>query len=113
MLSDADCETLYQFVYTTHRPLAVAAGEFLYKRYLYLTAYLLHILICFRMKVDLFKRDIKHSFFFLLEVYTMRIVDVLSSPESEEKFCLGVIICFPAQHSPVGMRKVASLTQRI
>ncbi|XP_034971500.1 cohesin subunit SA-2 isoform X2 [Zootoca vivipara] len=29
-LSSEDCETLYQFVYTTHRPLAVAAGEFLY-----------------------------------------------------------------------------------
>lgn len=43
----------------------------------------------------------------------MRIVDVLSSPESEEKCCLGVIICFPAQRSPVGMRKVARLTQRI
>uniref|UniRef100_A0A8C0BU79 Cohesin subunit SA n=1 Tax=Buteo japonicus TaxID=224669 RepID=A0A8C0BU79_9AVES len=34
VLSTEDCETLYQFVYTTHRPLAVAAGEFLYKRYL-------------------------------------------------------------------------------
>ncbi|XP_021267561.1 cohesin subunit SA-2-like isoform X3 [Numida meleagris] len=33
-LSAEDCETLYQFVYTTHRPLAVAAGEFLYKRLL-------------------------------------------------------------------------------
>ncbi|XP_057260499.1 cohesin subunit SA-2-like isoform X3 [Pezoporus wallicus] len=32
VLSAEDCETLYQFVYTTHRPLAVAAGEFLYKR---------------------------------------------------------------------------------
>uniref|UniRef100_A0A8C3Q8G6 Cohesin subunit SA n=1 Tax=Geospiza parvula TaxID=87175 RepID=A0A8C3Q8G6_GEOPR len=34
VLSAEDCEMLYQFVYTTHRPLAVAAGEFLYKRYL-------------------------------------------------------------------------------
>ncbi|XP_068275947.1 cohesin subunit SA-2-like isoform X2 [Nyctibius grandis] len=34
VLSTEDCETLYQFVYTTHRPLAVAAGEFLYKRLL-------------------------------------------------------------------------------
>ncbi|XP_064357477.1 cohesin subunit SA-2-like isoform X3 [Dromaius novaehollandiae] len=34
VLSAEDCETLYQFVYTTHRPLAVAAGEFLYKRLL-------------------------------------------------------------------------------
>ncbi|KAM6291536.1 cohesin subunit SA-2-like [Porphyrio hochstetteri] len=33
-LSAADCETLYRFVYTTHRPLAAAAGEFLYKRLL-------------------------------------------------------------------------------
>ncbi|NWJ00879.1 STAG2 protein, partial [Crypturellus undulatus] len=32
VLSAEDCETLYQFVYATHRPLAVAAGEFLYKR---------------------------------------------------------------------------------
>ncbi|KGL90925.1 Cohesin subunit SA-2, partial [Charadrius vociferus] len=34
VLSAEDCETLYQFVYTTHRPLAVAAGEFLYTRLL-------------------------------------------------------------------------------
>ncbi|NWY59419.1 STAG2 protein, partial [Chionis minor] len=34
VLSAEDRETLYQFVYTTHRPLAVAAGEFLYKRLL-------------------------------------------------------------------------------
>ncbi|XP_043351706.1 LOW QUALITY PROTEIN: cohesin subunit SA-2-like [Dermochelys coriacea] len=33
-LSSEDCETLFQFVYTTHRPLAVAAGEFFYKRLL-------------------------------------------------------------------------------
>ncbi|XP_070607004.1 cohesin subunit SA-2-like isoform X2 [Erythrolamprus reginae] len=31
-LSSEDCETLYQFVYSTHRPLAVAAGELLYNR---------------------------------------------------------------------------------
>ncbi|XP_040281099.1 cohesin subunit SA-2-like isoform X1 [Bufo bufo] len=29
-----DCETLYQFVYASHRPLAAAAGEFLYIRHL-------------------------------------------------------------------------------
>ncbi|NXM93777.1 STAG2 protein, partial [Sylvia borin] len=34
VLSAEDCEMLYHFVYTTHRPLAVAAGEFLYKRLL-------------------------------------------------------------------------------
>ncbi|XP_032536943.1 cohesin subunit SA-2-like isoform X2 [Chiroxiphia lanceolata] len=34
VLSAEDCEMLYQFVYTTHRPLAAAAGEFLYKRLL-------------------------------------------------------------------------------
>ncbi|KAM9388296.1 cohesin subunit SA-2-like [Phaethornis superciliosus] len=34
VLSTEDCEMLYQVVYTTHRPLAVAAGEFLYKRLL-------------------------------------------------------------------------------
>ncbi|NXY88407.1 STAG2 protein, partial [Alcedo cyanopectus] len=34
VLSATDCGALYQFVYTTHRPLAVAAGEFLYKRLL-------------------------------------------------------------------------------
>ncbi|KFV17198.1 Cohesin subunit SA-2, partial [Pterocles gutturalis] len=34
VLSTEDCEMLYQFVYTTHRPLAVAAGEFLYNRLL-------------------------------------------------------------------------------
>ncbi|KAG8137415.1 hypothetical protein E2320_004654 [Naja naja] len=31
-LSSEDCENLYQFVYSAHRPLAVAAGELLYKR---------------------------------------------------------------------------------
>ncbi|XP_058042644.1 cohesin subunit SA-2-like isoform X2 [Ahaetulla prasina] len=31
-LSSEDCENLYQFVYSIHRPLAVAAGELLYKR---------------------------------------------------------------------------------
>ncbi|XP_060625830.2 cohesin subunit SA-2-like [Anolis sagrei] len=31
-LTSEDCETLYQFVYTTHRPLATAAGELLYNR---------------------------------------------------------------------------------
>ncbi|XP_039175541.1 cohesin subunit SA-2-like isoform X2 [Crotalus tigris] len=31
-LSAEDCKNLYQFVYSTHRPLAVAAGELLYKR---------------------------------------------------------------------------------
>ncbi|NXL89680.1 STAG2 protein, partial [Alectura lathami] len=34
VLSAEDCETLYKLVYTTHRPLAVAAGEFVYKRLL-------------------------------------------------------------------------------
>ncbi|RLW07827.1 hypothetical protein DV515_00003824 [Chloebia gouldiae] len=34
VLSAEDYEMLYQFVYATHRPLAVAAGEFLYKRLL-------------------------------------------------------------------------------
>ncbi|NXP77167.1 STAG2 protein, partial [Ramphastos sulfuratus] len=34
VLSAEDCEMLYQFVYATHRPLAAAAGEFLYKRLL-------------------------------------------------------------------------------
>ncbi|NWS85837.1 STAG2 protein, partial [Toxostoma redivivum] len=34
VLSAEDCEMLYQFVYATHRPLAVAAGEFLYKRWM-------------------------------------------------------------------------------
>ncbi|XP_075056168.1 cohesin subunit SA-2-like isoform X2 [Mixophyes fleayi] len=34
LFTTEDCETLYQFVYTTYRPLAAAAGEFLYTRYL-------------------------------------------------------------------------------
>ncbi|KAE8625694.1 hypothetical protein XENTR_v10006366 [Xenopus tropicalis] len=34
LLTKEDCDFLYQCVYTTHRPLATAAGEFLYKRYL-------------------------------------------------------------------------------
>uniref|UniRef100_A0A8C2U984 Cohesin subunit SA n=1 Tax=Coturnix japonica TaxID=93934 RepID=A0A8C2U984_COTJA len=53
VLSAEDCETLYQLVYTTHRPLAVAAGEFLYKRYLCLPAYFL--LICFFLESELHK----------------------------------------------------------
>ncbi|KAG8430668.1 hypothetical protein GDO86_020184 [Hymenochirus boettgeri] len=35
LFTQEDCESLYQFVYTAHRPLAAAAGEFLYKRYLF------------------------------------------------------------------------------
>ncbi|NXN97423.1 STAG2 protein, partial [Rhinopomastus cyanomelas] len=34
VLSAEDCEALYPFVYAAHRPLAVAAGEFLYQRLL-------------------------------------------------------------------------------
>ncbi|KFQ28716.1 Cohesin subunit SA-2, partial [Merops nubicus] len=34
VLSAEDCGTLHQLVYATHRPLAVAAGEFLYRRLL-------------------------------------------------------------------------------
>ncbi|KAM9320008.1 cohesin subunit SA-2-like [Gastrophryne carolinensis] len=34
LFSSEDCETLYQFVYAMHRPLAAAAGELLYTRYL-------------------------------------------------------------------------------
>ncbi|XP_063315514.1 cohesin subunit SA-2-like [Pelobates fuscus] len=34
VLTSEDCESLYQFVYAAHRPLAAAAGEFLYKRHL-------------------------------------------------------------------------------
>ncbi|XP_075708675.1 cohesin subunit SA-2-like isoform X2 [Rhinoderma darwinii] len=34
VFTNEDCETLYQFVYATHRPLAAAAGEFLYIRHL-------------------------------------------------------------------------------
>ncbi|KAM4796816.1 cohesin subunit SA-2-like [Rhinophrynus dorsalis] len=34
VLTTDDCESLYQFVYASHRPLAAAAGEFLFKRHL-------------------------------------------------------------------------------
>ncbi|XP_068124209.1 cohesin subunit SA-2-like isoform X2 [Hyperolius riggenbachi] len=34
LFSSEDCDTLYQFVYATHRPLATAAGEFLNTRLL-------------------------------------------------------------------------------
>ncbi|XP_069826922.1 cohesin subunit SA-2-like isoform X2 [Dendropsophus ebraccatus] len=34
LFTSEDCETLYQFVYASHRPLAAAAGEFLYTRHL-------------------------------------------------------------------------------
>ncbi|MGH0147331.1 UNVERIFIED_CONTAM: hypothetical protein FKN15_015041 [Acipenser sinensis] len=32
VLSLEDCKTMYQFVYSSHRPLATTAGEFLYKK---------------------------------------------------------------------------------
>ena len=32
-LSNEDCENVYHLVYSAHRPLAVAAGEFLYKKW--------------------------------------------------------------------------------
>ncbi|XP_056411819.1 cohesin subunit SA-2-like isoform X2 [Hyla sarda] len=34
LFTTEECETLYQFVYASHRPLAAAAGEFLYIRHL-------------------------------------------------------------------------------
>lgn len=52
-LSAEDCENLYQFVYSTHRPLAVAAGELLYKRYF---IYLLNLSARhFSLKSDFFQ----------------------------------------------------------
>ncbi|MGH0175820.1 UNVERIFIED_CONTAM: hypothetical protein FKN15_071457 [Acipenser sinensis] len=35
VLSLEDCKTIYQFVYSSHRPLATTAGEFLYKKYFF------------------------------------------------------------------------------
>lgn len=32
-LTSEDCESVYHLVYSAHRPLAVAAGEFLYKKW--------------------------------------------------------------------------------
>lgn len=31
-LSNEDCENVYHLVYSAHRPVAVAAGEFLHKK---------------------------------------------------------------------------------
>lgn len=33
VLTPEDCESVYHLVYSAHRPVAVAAGEFLYKKY--------------------------------------------------------------------------------
>lgn len=32
VLTSEDCENVYHLVYSAHRPVAVAAGEFLYKK---------------------------------------------------------------------------------
>ena len=32
-LSNEDCENVYHLVYSAHRPVAVAAGEFLHRKY--------------------------------------------------------------------------------
>jgi len=32
VLTAEDCENVYHLVYSAHRPVAVAAGEFLYKK---------------------------------------------------------------------------------
>uniref|UniRef100_A0A670IKK0 Cohesin subunit SA n=1 Tax=Podarcis muralis TaxID=64176 RepID=A0A670IKK0_PODMU len=67
-LSSEDCETLYQFVYATHRPLAVAAGEFLYNRYLSVTIFFYLALgwlhnsrACLRALIDFFLESELHS----------------------------------------------------
>lgn len=33
VLTSEDCESVYHLVYSAHRPVAVAAGEFLFKKY--------------------------------------------------------------------------------
>ena len=33
VLSPEDCESVYHLVYSAHRPVAIAAGEFLFKKY--------------------------------------------------------------------------------
>lgn len=33
MLTPEDCESVYHLVYSAHRPVAIAAGEFLFKKY--------------------------------------------------------------------------------
>ena len=33
VLTPEDCESVYHLVYSAHRPVAIAAGEFLYKKY--------------------------------------------------------------------------------
>lgn len=33
VLTAEDCESVYHLVYSAHRPVAVAAGEFLYKKW--------------------------------------------------------------------------------
>lgn len=33
VLTPEDCESVYHLVYSAHRPVAIAAGEFLFKKY--------------------------------------------------------------------------------
>lgn len=37
VLTPEDCESVYHLVYSAHRPVAIAAGEFLFKKYADLT----------------------------------------------------------------------------
>lgn len=37
VLTPEDCESVYHLVYSAHRPVAIAAGEFLFKKYVTLT----------------------------------------------------------------------------
>lgn len=37
VLTPEDCESVYHLVYSAHRPVAIAAGEFLFKKYVMLT----------------------------------------------------------------------------
>lgn len=89
MLSAEDCEMLYQFVYATHRPLAVAAGEFLYKRYLCLPT---SCIFSFVLELRWIYLRGTFSINFSAESACQ-----LSSGESEEKCCVGVMARFPAQ----------------
>ena len=38
VLTPEDCESVYHLVYSAHRPVAIAAGEFLFKKYVRLLA---------------------------------------------------------------------------
>lgn len=55
-LSNEDCENVYHLVYSAHRPVAVAAGEFLHKKWVNYLAHRFHFcMLCFKVVEEYWK----------------------------------------------------------